>query len=245
MPAFLLCELYYQPLLGVGDVRITHASLDPKHDIAALFGVAHPTDLVNRFLSDFQDFDWREYGRTRWALRQLGYAIPPDYCTMVRGPGGQMIGQRRELASTWVGEEREAYLMRVEPIREVDHLPVLRYDDYGVDKAAAEAITGLRSVAQLRSQLATDKMSLPFGERFTTILSRCDRLVKQKRVKAPTALDAALHPKVGWSLDGKKAPVVTVHQTCPRCAWQWHYGGVDTPNQCPRCRLRPDTGAPP
>lgn len=240
MPAFMICQLYFEPLLGVGDVRITDAS----PEAATLFGVAHAQELVDTFLSDRQDYDWREYGRMRWALRKLGYRVPQDYCTVVQSPEGQMIPQRRELVSACIGRGgEETYVMRVSPVREVDHLPNLRlFEDYGVEKAEAELYMGQRSVAQLRSQLATDALSLPFGERFTIILDKLASLVKRKVLDMPTALDAALHPQIGWSLDAKKAPMVTVHQTCPRCGWRWYYTGEAAPNQCPRCRLRPDTG---
>ena len=234
MPATILCQLYFHELLGLGDVRIVYAD----GMAADLFGVAHPSDLVYRFLSDFQDAEWREYGRLRWALRKLGHPIPLDYCTMIRRPDGEMVGQGRELVGTGVGMGGdETYHMRIKPVREVDHLAHLDLATYGVSKPDVERFTGKYSVRELRTILDTNKKLLSFGERFTTIIERLEELRKRNVVNAPTALDAALLPHVGWSLSEKKPVAITLEKQCIRCGWKWK-PEVAAPAQCPHCRLR-------
>lgn len=237
MHAFLQLSLYFHPLLHIGDVRITHADARA----AELFGVETPHNLVGRFMSDFQPEAWRDVGRLRWGLRQLGHYIPGDYVTVIRRADGELVGQWRELASSGIGVEGEhSYVMRCAPVREVDHLPVVSLEDYGVNSQQIEPYIGRYTVANIRQQLGSNTFCLHGAELFSTIVNECNDLVKTKLLgRYPSGLDLALSPAVQWSLKpyASSKTLVRICYTCNRCGWSWRSPRRQR-GQCPACRYR-------
>lgn len=235
MHGTLILRPVYYPALAIGDTQLVYVDSE-----ACKVFRRHPDQLTGAYMSDLQPGDWREVGQINYGLRCLGHAVPAEYCTVILGADGEVLPQVRELVGHYRGVGGEnAYMMRCTPTREAGHLTIPDLTVYGVTRHDLEPFTGLRTVRQLREQLATKNFCLPHDETFVTIVEECDELVKQNVVPGyADGLALALSPHVTWCLHAPSAhTTVFVRQTRAACGRSWDGRRVPA-RECPSCHRR-------
>lgn len=237
--AFMIVKVFEHPALEIMDGQI-----DQANDRAAeLHGYARARDLVGRFLSDLQLPQSRDAGSTRWALRQEGFVLPPDYCTLIRRPDGEVAGHRGELVCCMAGIHGKSYLTALQPVRELDEPPVLDLEAYGVSEETKLTHTGRFTVAKVRA-MSRKQLTLHYGERVTMIIDECERSSTQYYGWRPGyGLDFALRGDLcTLSLSEKATTLVYYRHHDDTCGRAWD---ARTPEatQCPSCKAHLERGA--
>lgn len=241
MHGLTITRIVWRPELQLGDAQIIFA--DPR--AAAAYGFSTPTALIGRYHSTLQSRDARLHGRTSWALRQLGKAIPKVTDTCVLWPDGQTRGQQRVLGE--VVKQGDGAVLYSTYVREggSGSLPAVLPESFGVHRREIEAITGRYTVQDIHdgthpiAQLKT----------FQYILEECEALSSTVYAgQYATPLDLALSSEVSvsWHADTPQAqtpPLVRCRLRCDACGWQW-FGRVRERRMCPAPACRKWYAAP-
>ena len=234
MHGITISRIFRHSALKIGDAQILFAD----RRAAEAYGYADPADLIGRFQSELQPPEARAYGRTAWALRQLGHFIPKHTVTTVYWPDGQVRGQDRVLGDV-EGDRpggETTYLTYVQEVPSRD-LPIVTLANYGVESSDIEHITGTYTVADVLS----GNHPVAQTETFSYIVSECETLSRTVfQGRYPTAIALALSDDVAvcWNEKTRATqalPLVRPRFRCDRCGWQW-FGRTRARRQCPSCK---------
>lgn len=222
MPAaFTVVQCVSFDPLYTRDGIIVQANVPAAH----LYGYDRPEELTGQWLSMVQTPEARLRGKLSWGLRQLGYQVPDEYCTLVEWPDGTVAGQRGELISQMRNLQGEVvYLTRLEGIMQLEEPTLPEPDLYGVTPEAIDEVTGLFTVRELRDHVHNGTLPLKCRENFTTIVSECEWTATHiLNWPVGSGIFLALRPDLcTWSLNATDTPpVVYFHTQCPRCLRQW------------------------
>ena len=231
----MLLENVLKPPIGFGDVRIS-ALCDRA---AEYHGFANAQAMLDYscWFSDYQLPEHRRAGEIAWYMRNHGFEMAQQYCTIVRNGDGAFLGQRRELQKTMtLASGNVAFLVSCEPVHEMPHIEVPDLELWGIDPEDVHAYCGEYTTAQIREQLRTDTLSLPYPEILRTIIGRCAVLSTDYFGIDPTkALDIALSDSVAWTTHGRTPGLVSLRQNCGTCNWSW-FSRSGWSDECPQCR---------
>lgn len=232
----MLLENVYWPPLGIGTSKVTSLN-----DLAAEYhGFADAQAFLDSspYLCDHQPPEYRRAGMLQWYMRNHGYPIGKQYATVMRHPDGAFAGHLRHLQETMVGWHGEtAYLVTVEPVKELSPVAMPDLDLWGISPDAVDAYCGRYTVAQVREQFHMGRILLPHSETFTRIVEECERLSTDILGWQPgKGLDLALSPYVSWTLHAEAHTPVYLRQICDGpggCGRKWD--SRTGSKKCPDC----------
>lgn len=189
---------------------------------AELYGYGSPDNMVGKFLGETQTSAERYRGRKAFALRNMGFDIPENYCTALQRPGGEIVWVRKKKVETDMRQLGETvYLTRLEKIREAtDDLPDLTRFDIS-DEQIRERIGW--TICEARAPAVQD-------------LLRCTNNVRTLLSRYTDLLSSVNGPLFSWSSDNDHA---MKRITCPFCGFIRFCALTTSFPKCRQCRRQP------
>ena len=238
MQAVMMFEIFINEALRIGDCKITGLT----RKAAQLHGFETEEDMLNHsvWLSCHQDETYRKAGQWAWYCRHHGLPAPKEYATVMRGPDGAPIGQRRKLVQTLVGPHgRVQFLTAIEKVGQLPEAPVPDLTSTHTSMEDWQDFCGEFTIDALKKQYAAGCIVLPHSKTLTNILSVCAGLSTNIFDLTPDkAVDIAFSDLVSWTLSEHAQHPVLVKYTCggeKGCGRQWQAWSPRETMRCPSC----------
>lgn len=229
--AFLICTNISWPCLQLRDTEIMYCT-----DAAAEeHGYGSAGELIGRRLSEIQPACARQAAQRQHLFREHGYAVDNCYHTIMMGQDGRLRGHRREVIWRVSAGHDLTYCVEVQGVGNLPDVAVPDLAAYGLDETDFVATCGKLNVQQLKDQVRSGNIELPYAENLRMILMRCQELSIPFCRDDETGVDVLLSGQVNWTLYGRTPGLVKVRQHCDACGWQWDTAAFQA-IECPKCR---------
>ena len=239
-PAYVICASFVDERFQIGDAQFLHVTAAA----AELYGEDNPHNLVGDYLSNRQLEPWRLFGRYNYTLHKHGKPTQTEYCSVVRAPDGELLGQLRRTVRLAETDGKETWLVELQKTTSPEEPKLPDLEAHGLSEADCNATCGLYTFAQMESMLYHGTFPLQTRQNLPMILAECDWIASNIfSAPAQSGFKLMLNRSLcNWSTayDPETAdPVVQIRATCQACGWQWWLRNPRTASwRCPyqNCR---------